>query len=101
MSEYIIRPAPVPSQKLSVTLAGQRCTILLRQLNGRQYLSLATSEKVIFHNALLCDRVPVKKYDYLPFDGDIACMDNQGNDYPNYAEWGGRFVLVYSDTGFK
>lgn len=101
MSEYIITPDSVPSQVMSVTLGNQRCTLLLRELNGRQYLSLSTSEESIFHNQLLVDRVPCKKYDYLPFEGDIACMDKQGFDDPNYKEWGSRFVLVYSDTGFQ
>lgn len=96
----IIPLAKVPSQKILVTLGGQNCTLILRSLAGKQYLSLSVDSNPVFYNTLIVDRIPLKKYDYLPFAGDIACVDTQGTDDPDYTQWGDRFQLVYDSDGF-
>lgn len=93
--------APVPSQTISVTLNGQECTLILRSLDNRQYLSLSVNSEPVFYNTLIVDRIPLKKYDYLPFVGDIACEDTQGTSDPDWREWGTRYFLVYDENGFK
>ena len=97
----IIPVAPVPSQKILVTLNGQNCTLILRSLDGKQYLSLSVDSNPVFYNTLIVDRIPLKKYSYLPFDGDIASVDTQGRDDPDYKQWNSRFQLVYDSDGFN
>lgn len=97
----IIPLAQVPSQKILVTLNGQNCTLILRSLDGRQYLSLSVDSNPVFYNTLIVDRIPLKKYDYLPFVGDLACVDTQGTSDPDYLEWNTRFQLVYDSDGFR
>lgn len=96
----IIPIAPVPAQKILVTLNGQNCTLILRSLDGKQYLSLSVDSNPVFYNTLIVDRIPLKKYDYLPFVGDIASVDTQGTSDPDYREWNTRFQLVYDSDGF-
>lgn len=93
--------AAVPAQTVSVTLNGQECTLILRSLGGKQYLSLSVNGTPVFYNALIVDRIPLKKYDYLPFVGDIACEDTQGTDDPDWQGWNTRFFLIYDENGFK
>lgn len=97
----IIQLAQVPSQKILVTLNGQNCTLILRSLDGRQYLSLSVDSNPVFYNTLIVDRIPLKKYDYLPFVGDLACVDTQGTSDPDYREWNTRYQLVYDSDGFR
>lgn len=97
----IIPLAQVPSQKIIVTLDGQNCTLILRSLAGKQYLSLSVDSNPVFYNTLIVDRIPLKKYDYLPFKGDLACVDTQGTDDPDWNFWNTRFQLVYDSDGFR
>lgn len=101
MTRQIIPLARVPSQKILVTLDGQGCTLVLRSLGGRQYLSLSVDSVPVFYNVLMVDRIPLKKYSYLPFSGDIAPVDMQGSSDPDWQQWGTRFQLVYDSDGFK
>ena len=101
MVQQIIPLAQVPSQKILVTLNGQNCTLILRSLNGKQYLSLSVDSNPVFYNTLIVDRIPLKKYDYLPFVGDLASVDMQGTDDPDYKQWNTRFQLIYDSYGFK
>lgn len=101
MVRQIIPLAQVPSQKILVTLNGQNCTLILRSLAGKQYLSLSVDSNPVFYNTLIVDRIPLKKYDYLPFVGDLACVDTQGTSDPDYKQWNTRFQLVYDSYGFK
>ena len=91
----------MPSQKILVTLNGQNCTLILRSLAGKQYLSLSVDSSPVFYNTLIVDRIPLKKYDYLPFVGDLASVDTQGTDDPDYKQWNTRFQLIYDSYGFK
>ena len=97
----IIPLAQVPSQKILVTLNGQNCTLILRSLDGKQYLSLSVDSNPVFYNTLIVDRIPLKKYRYLPFVGDIASVDTQGQEDPDYKQWNSRFQLVYDSDGFN
>lgn len=93
--------AAIPAQRLAVTLNGQNCVLILRSLGDRQYLSLVCNGEPIFNNTLIVDRIPLKKYHYLPFVGDIACVDTQGTEDPDWQQWNTRFILVYDENGFQ
>lgn len=86
-----------PSQAVNVTLLGQPCTIILRLLGGRQYLSLSKSGEVICENVIVQNRSKIIRAAYTGFIGDIIAVDLQGDEPPYYTGWGERWVLVFSD----
>jgi len=101
MTQYVIPISAVPNQKVNAVLNGQNCSFFLREMDGRQYLSLSIDGELVFANTLMVDRIPLKKYDYLPFIGDVASVDKQGTSDPDWKEWNTRFFLIYSDTAFE
>lgn len=87
----------VPSQAVNVLLAGQPCTIELRLMGGRQYLGLSVNGDVICRNVLLVNRSRIIRAAYTGFIGDLAVIDTQGDDPPEYTGWGARWLLAFSD----
>lgn len=88
----------VPSQGVNVILAGQPCTILLRQIGGRQYLSLSLNGTVICRNVLLVNMSGVVRASYTGFIGELAAIDTQGDEAPQYSGWGTRWLLAFNDA---
>ena len=88
----------LPSQSVNVILAGQPCTIRLREIGGRQYLSLSTNLKLICQNVLVVNRSAIVMAGYTGFIGDLAAVDTQGDDAPIYTGWGTRWVLAFNDA---
>lgn len=86
----------VPAQAVQVLLNGQPCVVTLRQIGGRQYLSLSLQGTVICENVLLQDRSAVVRAPYMGFVGDLAAVDTQGGDAPQYTGWGTRWLLLYN-----
>lgn len=87
----------VPSQSVNALLAGQPCTITLRDLGNRQYLSISRNGAVIATNLLLQNNARILMSAYTDFVGDLAVIDLQGDAPPQYTGWGTRWVLVFSD----
>lgn len=87
----------VPSQAVNVPLAGQPCTIELREIGGRQYLSLSINGKVICRNVLVVNRSAIVRAKYTGFIGELAAIDTQGDDAPVYTGWGTRWLLAFND----
>lgn len=88
----------VPSQAVNVVLAGQPCTIELREIGGRQYLSLSINGKVICRNVLVVNRSAIIRAKYTGFIGELAAVDTQGDDAPAYTGWGTRWLLAFNDA---
>jgi len=88
---------PIPSQSVNVVLAGQPCTIELRQLGGRQYLGLSINGRVICRNVLVVNRSAIIRAKYTGFIGELAAIDTQGDDAPIYTGWGTRWLLAFND----
>lgn len=89
---------PVPAQGVNVILAGQPCTVLLRQMQGRQYLSLSLNGVVICRNVLMVNRSAIVRAAYTGFIGDLAAIDTQGDEAPQYDGWGTRWLLAFNDA---
>jgi len=89
---------PIASQSVNVILAGQPCTIDLRQLGGRQYLSLSVNGTVICQGVLLVNRSAIVRAAYTGFIGDLAVIDTQGDEAPQYTGWGSRWLLAFNDA---
>lgn len=87
---------PIASQSVNVTLAGQPCTIGLRQMGGRQYLSLSWNGTPICQSVLLVNRSAIIRAEYTGFIGDLAVIDTQGDEAPQYTGWGTRWFLAFN-----
>ena len=96
MTTYQIPLTNAPAQSVSVLLGTQRCILFTRELNGRQYISLSSNGKVICENVLIQPNIPLTQAAYNGFVGELMCVDTQGNDFPDYTQWGSRWVLLYS-----
>lgn len=88
----------VPSQSLNVLLSGQPCAISLREIGGRQYFSLSLNGVVICRNVLMVNRSAIVRAAYTGFVGDLAAVDTQGDQAPEYTGWGTRWVLAFNDA---
>ena len=83
--------AAVPSQSLSVVLAGQNCTINVYQKSEGIFFDLVGVVVAVLANDvgfLVCRQ-------YEGFKGNLCFVDTQGNNDPEYTGLGTRYVLVY------
>lgn len=85
----------IPSQSLDVTLNGQACTIRIYTLSTGLYLDLLVNGNAIMTSVICEDRTLLVRLAYLGFIGDLAFMDTQGTDDPQYTGLGERWVLLY------
>lgn len=85
----------VPAQTLSVTLGGQRCTITVSQRSTGLYADVAVAGTMVIAGMICRDRVPLKRSSYIGFVGNLAFIDTQGVQDPDYTGLGGRYKLVY------
>lgn len=98
MTIVVIPLKQFPSQSINTILAGQPCTINLRLMDGRQYLSLSLNGTVICSNVLMVNRSYIVRAAYTGFIGDLAAIDTQGDEPPEYTGWGTRWVLAFNDA---
>ncbi len=91
----VIPLAPVPSQILTINLAGQNCLISVYLLGENLYLDFSLSNRTILSGVLCHDRVKLVQLDYFGFVGDIAFFDSQGTNDPTYDGFGSRYFLAY------
>lgn len=87
--------SPVPSQTLKVNLAGQACDITVYLIGALLYCDLAVAGLPIISARLIRDRVQLVRYAYLGFVGDLAMVDTQGTEDPQYLGLGARWQLTY------
>lgn len=95
MNYYTIPVSPIPSQTLDVVLSGQNVTIALQTRNGELYADVQVDSAYIVRNRICHNTMPIVNSSYAGFVGELAIVDTQGNDTPNYTRLGTRFVLVY------
>lgn len=88
----------VPSQSINVILAGQPCIIDIRLIGDRQYLSLSVNGDVICQNELIVNRSAIVRAAYTGFIGDLAAIDTQGDEAPQFTGWGTRWLLAFNDA---
>lgn len=87
--------AAVAAQTLSVTLGSQRCTITISQRATGLYVDLAVAGTAVISGMICRNRVPLKRSSYIGFVGNLAFVDTQGAQDPDYTGLGGRYKLVY------
>ncbi|TAM15973.1 MAG: hypothetical protein EPN65_16800 [Pandoraea sp.] len=94
----VIPLAAVPSQVLSVLLAGQNCQIKVYQKTTGLYLDFSMNDAPVKSGILCLDRVLLIRHAYLGFVGDLAFFDTQGVSDPAYTGLGARWQLVYLEA---
>ena len=99
MTTQTVPLAPVPSQTLSIVLAGQNCDISLTTLSTGLYFDL-TADGVVIARTMVCRNLARLLLDrgYRGFVGDFVFVDSQGADDPEYTGLGARWLLVYNDA---
>lgn len=97
MATFTIPLKQVPSQRVSVVLAGQPCLVEIRYMRGRQYFSLSLNGTVICTNVLMVNRSLIVRAPYTGLIGDFFVIDTVGDAAPEYTGWGDRWLLAYSD----
>jgi len=93
----------IPAQTLSVTLAGQSCTLSIYWRQARLYLDLSVGPTVICVGAVCQNRADVLQSKSPDFTGTLHFFDLQGERPPQweqlYTGTDGRFVLYYVAEG--
>lgn len=99
MTTQVVPLAAVPSQTLSIALAGQNCDISVYTLSTGIYFDLTVNELPITRG-VICRNLARLLLDrgYKGFVGDFVFVDSQGVDDPEYTGLGTRWLLIYNDT---
>lgn len=108
----IVPLAPQPSQNLQIVLGGQNCQISVYSKlgyaytddpftsfltpNTNLYFDLSVAGEPITSTALCLDlkRLLINRQ-YLGFVGDFMFIDTAGDNAPQFAGLGARYVLLY------
>ncbi len=85
----------VPAQSLTVNLSGQQCEIVVAQKGEEVFMSLRVNSVQVLTNSICRDRVDMVRQEYLPFVGQLAFVDTQGTNDPDYTGFGARYKLAY------
>ena len=93
-----ISTQPVPSQILSVVLAGQNCQIAIYQKTQGLFVDLNSNGVDISTGVLAHDVVSLVPTTYLGFAGQLVFTDTQGSKDPTYDGLGSRYQLLYLTT---
>ena len=98
MAEYEIPLSSIPSQSFNVVLNNQDCTIALYARGEKYYFDLTVDGKNLFQGMIVQVGQNLTPYEYVGFVGSLSLIDVDGkNDYPDYTEFGKRYILVYDD----
>jgi hypothetical protein len=84
-----------PSQSFAVQLGQQPCQIDVFQKRTGLFLNLYVNNAPIILGTLCRDRVWMVRDAYLGFTGDLAFIDTQGVDDPDYTGLADRFQLLW------
>lgn len=95
----IIPLSAVPSQKLSVLLGNQNCQIKVYQKTTGLYIDVSVNDVPLVSGVVCRNAVPIVRYAYLGFSGDLLFLDTRGSDDPQYLGLAGRFELIYFAAG--
>ena len=89
----------LPAQRFQVVLDGQYCVFTLRQKGKRIYLDLAVGETRVCSGGVCVPGADVIQSPSPHFSGSLHFLDLTGQAPPQWADLGGRFVLLYLSEG--
>lgn len=88
----------IPAQRLNVVLNSQNCTIKIYTKGEYCYCDLAVDGKDIRNGAICLVNTDLLAIPTPDFVGNLFFVDlKRKGATPNYAEFGTRFILVYTD----
>lgn len=87
----------VPAQTVTVRLNDQVCQLNVYQKFFGLFCDISVNNTLIIGGVICLDRNRIKRSVYLDFDGDLAFIDTQGTQNPDYTGLGpdGRYRFVY------
>lgn len=89
----------IPNQELNILLAGQECSIQVRQIGERLYFSLWIDDAAVALNNVILPCVPLLPGGAAGFSGNFMMVDTQakweGQGVAQYGGLGDRWRLVY------
>jgi hypothetical protein len=91
----IVPLSAVPSQTVTVVLAGQECIIHVYQRSTGLYLDLTITGTLILAGVICQDRNLLVINAYLGLIGDLVFIDTLGTSDPSYSGLGARWLLAY------
>lgn len=95
----IIPVADTPNQEVSVTLAGQACTIrLYSTVDYGMYCDLYVNSTLIIGGVACQNLNRIVRDLYLGFIGDLCWQDAMGTSDPSYPGLGTRYQFCYLST---
>ena len=97
MTQFFFIPlAPVPSQQVRVTLGTQDCILNVYQKTTGLFMDVLRSTGAVVSGVLCLDRERIIIDAYHGFAGDVAFVDTQGANDPDYTGLGTRYRLVWA-----
>lgn len=84
-----------PAQRLTATLGGQSCQIVLRQRSTGLYCDLSINDTLVVSGVACRHLGLIVRSKYLGFLGDLAFCDMQGSSDPTTPGLGSRYLLQY------
>ncbi len=94
----IIPVQAVPSQTLTVQLAGQRTRINIYTKTTGMFVDVYVNDVLIIGGVIAQDRNVIVRDAYLGFIGDLGFYDTQGTDDPVYTGLGARWQFAYLEA---
>ena len=91
----IIPVQDVPSQTLTVNLAGQQTQLNIYTRTTGLYCDILVNNKLILGGVACVNLARMVQNTYLGFIGDLAWNDSQGDTEPSTPGLGTRYILYY------
>ena len=95
MTIQIIPITNVPYQTFTIQLGNQNCAINIYQLSTGLFFDLSVDNNSIVNSMICLNLVGLVRESYLGFIGQLAFVDTQGTNDPEYSGLGTRYQLVY------
>ncbi len=92
---------PVPSQTLTIPLAGQNCQLNVYQKFYGLFMDVYINDQLIVAGVICQNLNRIVRDAYFGFIGDFVYLDTQGGSEPqspHYAGLGSRYLLVYLEV---
>lgn len=95
MTSQVIPISDNYAQTLTVSLAGQQCTIDLYQKSTGFYCNLYVNNTLIIGGVICQNLNKIVRDAYLGFVGDLYFYDTAGESDPSYPGLGTRYQFLY------
>jgi len=97
MTRRIVPLLPTPAQELSIPLGGQPCQLRVYAKALGLYVDVFVNDALVIGGVIARNLNRIVRSEYLGFTGDLYFLDTAGNNDPQIAGLGSRYVLVYDD----